>query len=61
MRTEDWLDLMLAEAAVYPSDDPDHMWRMNAARAYARIIAGRLDEDRTADEVLADAMMKEAA
>lgn len=65
MTTEQMLRLTLIEAEAYAPNDPDYIWRFNAACRFARMIADGLDETRTADEVLADAMRdihsKEAA
>lgn len=59
MTTEQMLRLTLEEAYSYAPDDPDHVWRIRAAHRFADLIASRLDETRTAEEVLRDAMNDE--
>lgn len=62
MSTWDNLRLTLAEASRYAPGNPDREWRLRAAYRFAAMIAARLDETRTADEVMRDAMtVKEAA
>ena len=54
--TEQMLRLTLAEASRYAPGDPDREWRLRAAYRFAAMIAASLDETRTADEVMRDAM-----
>ncbi len=59
MTTEQMVRVTLDEASRYAPGDPDREWRIRAALRFAAMIASRLDEPRTADEVLRDAMTEE--
>lgn len=59
MTTEQYIRQTLQEAHTHAPDSLDRAYLVRTAERLAEMIASRLDETRTADEVLRDAMTEE--